>query len=480
MTEKYDIAIIGAGVVGGMVARSLSAYDAKICIIDSHIDAAMGASGANSGIVHAGYDAKPGSLKAKFNVFGAAMMPETCRVLGVPYKNTGSFVLAFNEEDEIQLRILYDNGIAGGIEGLELISGDKVREMEPNLTPEITSALYAPTAGVVSPYKLNIAAVENAVINGVEFLRETKITGICGEKGNFTLESNNGDIQVKVIVNCAGIYADEISEIAGDGFFTLTPRKGEYLLFDRSEGGIVERVIFQPPSEKGKGVLVMTTVDGNLLIGPDANIAESKEDSTTHAASLEYVYETAQKTCKKLNLKKVITSFAGLRATPDTGDFIIGESLIVQGFFNVAGIESPGLSSAPAIAEYVADIVNVSLGGLNKKANYKPGLDTHEFFRDMELEEKEQIINEDPAYGKIVCRCENVTEAEVLDSIRRPAGARTVDGVKRRTRAGMGRCQGGFCLPVVLEILSKELKIEKEDVLKGDRGSNILWERNRS
>jgi len=479
MPEKYDIAIIGAGVVGGMVARSMSAYNARICIIDSHIDSAMGASGANSGIVHAGYDAKPGSLKAKFNILGSAMMAKTCRLLKVPYKNTGSLVLAFNKDDEIQLQILYENGISGGIEGLEIINGDKAREMEPNLSVEVTAALYAPTAGVVSPYKLNIAAVENAVVNEVEFLRETKVTGISGGKGNYTLETNNGAIHTAVIINCSGIYADEISAMAGDGFFKLTPRKGEYLLFDRSEGKIVERVIFQPPSEKGKGVLVMKTVDGNLLIGPDANIAESKEDSSTHASSLEYVYQTALKSCSKLNLKKVITSFAGLRATPDTGDFIIGESLIVPGFFNVAGIESPGLSSAPAIADYVSGIVSDSLGGLTKKDDYKPGLDNHEFFRDMELGEKERIINKDPAYGKMICRCENVTEAEVLDSIRRPAGARTVDGVKRRTRAGMGRCQGGFCLPTVVGILSKELGIEKEDVLKGDRGSNILKERNR-
>lgn len=479
MTQKYDIAIIGAGVVGGMVARSMSAYKVKICIIDSHIDCAMGASGANSGIVHAGYDAEPGSLKAKFNIMGTAMMTETCRLLKVPYKNTGSLVLAFNKDDEAQIKRLYDNGISGGIEGLEIITSDKVREMEPNLSPLVTSALYAPTAGVVSPYKLNIAAVENAVVNGVEFLRETKVAGIKGSKGDFILETNNGEIHAGAIINCSGIYADEISAMAGDGFFKLTPRKGEYLLFDRSEGGIVERVVFQPPSDKGKGVLVMTTVDGNLLIGPDANIAESKEDNSTHAESLDYVYKTALKSCDKLNLKKVITSFAGLRATPDTGDFIIGESLIVPGFFNVAGIESPGLSSAPAIAEYVSGIVSESLGGLEHKEDYNPGLDKHGFFRDMDIEKKQQIINEEPSYGKIVCRCENVTEAEVLDSIRRPAGARTVDGVKRRTRAGMGRCQGGFCLPNVIEILSKELGIEKEDVLKGDRGSYILSERNR-
>lgn len=479
MTEKYKIAIIGAGVVGGMVARSLSSFNAKICIIDSHIDSAMGASGANSGIVHAGYDAKPGSMKAKLNIKGTAMMPNTCRQLGVPYKNTGSLVIAFNDEDVRQLQILYENGLAGGVQGLKLLDRETVLKMEPSLNPDIVMALYAPTAGVVSPYKLNIAAVENAVINGADFLRETKVTDISGEKGDFKLTTNNGEIHTDVIINCAGIYADDIAKIAGDGFFNLTPRKGEYLLMDRSEGGLVSNVIFQPPSENGKGVLVMTTVDGNLLIGPDANIAESKEDSSTHTESLDFVYKTALKTCSKLNLKKVITSFAGLRATPDTGDFIIGESEKVPGFFNVAGIESPGLSSAPAIGEYVADMVNKSLGGLSQNKDYKPGLETHEFFRDMTLEEKEQIIQLNPRYGRVVCRCENVTEAEVLDSIRRPAGARTVDGVKRRTRAGMGRCQGGFCLPVVIEILSNELGIAKEDVLKGDKGSYILAERNR-
>ncbi len=476
---KYDIAIIGAGVVGGLVARSLSAYDARICIIDKHIDMAMGASGANSGIVHAGYDATPGSMKAKFNIEGTAMMPGICRLLGVSYKNSGSLVLAFNSEDEKQLQKLYENGIAGGVKGMKLLSKETVLKMEPLLNPKITKALHAPTAGVVSPYKLNIAAIENAVVNGTEFLRETQVLGITGNKGDFTLSTNKGDIFAAVVINCAGIYADDIAKMAGDGFFTLTPRKGEYLLFDRSEGGLVENVVFQPPSEKGKGVLVMTTVDGNILIGPDANIVESKEDSQTHADSLDYVYKTAIKTCSGLNLKKVITSFAGLRATPDTGDFIIGESKKIPGFFNVAGIESPGLSSAPAIGEYVAEIVSGSLGGLAKKENFKPGLDTHEFFRDMDLNEKENIMQDNPDYGMIVCRCENVTKAEVLDSIRRPAGARTVDGVKRRTRAGMGRCQGGFCLPAVVEILSKELGIEKEEVQKGDSGSNILVERNR-
>ena len=478
-TFKYDIAVIGAGVVGGLVARSLSKYDVKICIIDKHIDGAMGASGANSGIVHAGYDAKPGSLKAKFNIKGTGMMQDLCSLLGVSYKNTGSLVLAFNEEDEKQLQILYENGKTGNIEGLELIEGRKVLEMEPALNPKITMALYAPTAGVVSPYKLNIAAIESAVINGVDFLRETVVTDINGDKGNFNISTKDKDINTGVIINCAGIYADDISAIAGDGFFSLMPRKGEYLLMDRSEGHLVNRVIFQPPSDKGKGVLVMTTVDGNLLIGPDANIVESKEDSSTHADSLDYVYRTALKSCAGIKLNKVITSFAGLRATPDTGDFIIGESLIIPGFFNVAGIESPGLSSAPAIAVHVAEIVSESMGGLMEKEDFIQGLKTHEFFRDMNLEEKEQIIKDDPGYGRIVCRCENVTEAEVLDSIRRPAGARTVDGVKRRTRAGMGRCQGGFCLPTVVEILSKELGIKKEEVLKGDRGSNILVGRNR-
>jgi glycerol-3-phosphate dehydrogenase len=477
--DNYDIIVIGAGVVGGLIARSLSFFDANICIVDRHIDAAMGASGANSGIVHGGYDAKPGSLKAKFNILGTAMMEETCRKLGVPYKNTGSFVIAFGPDDERELDRLYENGIEGGIEGLELITGEEARKLEPALNPTVTKALWSKTAGVVSPYKLNISAVENAVVNGVDFLRETSVTEITKNENDFTVITDKGSLKTKIIVNCAGIYADDIAGMVNDGFFSLTPRKGEYLLMDRSEGGLVNRVIFQTPSDKGKGVLVMTTVDGNLLIGPDANIAASKEDSSTHAKSLDFVYRTALKSCSNLHLDKVITSFAGLRATPDTGDFIIGESKKVPGFYNVAGIESPGLSSAPAIAEYVANEISQILGGLPYKEDYIEALESHEFFRDMTMDEKEQAIKENPGHGKMVCRCESVTEAEVLESIRRPAGARTVDGVKRRTRAGMGRCQGGFCMPTVVEILSKELKIEKEEVLKGDRGSYILAGRNR-
>lgn len=477
--KKYDIALIGAGVVGGLIARSLSFYNASICLIDRHIDAAMGASGANSGIVHGGYDAKPGSLKAKFNILGTAMMEETCKKLGVPYKNTGSFVIAFGPEDEKELEKLYENGIAGGIEGLEIISGEEALKLEPALNPTVTKALWSKTAGVVSPYKLNISAVENAVINGVDFLRETTVTGIKRTDLGLDVETDKATINVKAVINCAGIYADEIAKLAGDGFFKLTPRKGEYLLMDRSEGGLVKRVIFQTPSIEGKGVLVMTTVDGNLLIGPDANIAESKDDNSTHASSLEYVYKTALKSCSDIRLDKVITSFAGLRATPDTGDFIIGESKKVPGFYNVAGIESPGLSSAPAIAEYVASEVAEMLGGLVLKDHYIEELESHEFFRDMTIDEKVEAISADSGHGRIVCRCENVTEAEVLESIRRPAGARTVDGVKRRTRAGMGRCQGGFCLPTVIEILSKELGVDKEEVLKGDKGSYILAGRNR-
>ncbi len=477
--NNYDIMVIGAGVVGGLIARSLSFYDTRVCVVDRHIDAAMGASGANSGIVHGGYDAKPGSLKAKFNILGTAMMEETCKKLGVPYKNTGSFVIAFGPEDEIELSRLYENGTMGGIEGLELIDGEEARKLEPALNPTVTKALWSKTAGVVSPYKLNISALENAVINGVDFLRETNVTGIAKTQTGFSVETDSGPINTKIIINCAGIYADEIAGMVDDKFFNLIPRKGEYLLMDRSEGGLVDRVIFQTPSEKGKGVLVMTTVDGNLLIGPDANIAASKDDSSTNAKSLDFVYKTALRSCSNLHLDKVITSFAGLRATPDTGDFIIGESKKVPGFYNVAGIESPGLSSAPAIADYVAAEISKILGGLALKDNYTEVLDSHEFFRDMTMEEKEDAIKKNPGHGRVVCRCENVTEAEVLESIRRPAGARTVDGVKRRTRAGMGRCQGGFCMPTVVEILSTELGIEKEDVLKGDRGSYILAGRNR-
>ncbi len=477
--QKYDIVIIGAGVVGAMVARSLSVYDVSICLIDRHIDAAMGASGANSGIVHAGYDAVPGSLKSRFNVEGTRMMQDVCEKLGVPYKNTGSFVIAFNEADVGKLNELYENGISAGVSDMSMISGDEARALEPALSKNVVKALYAKTAGIVSPYKLNISSVENAVVNGVDFLRQTKVTGIKGQLDNFTLETDRGPVKSRVIVNCAGIYADEIAKMAGDGFFKLIPRRGEYMLFDRSEGYLVDRVIFQTPSEEGKGVLVMTTVDGNLLVGPDANIAESKEDSSTHSKNLDFVYQTALKSCGGIKLNKVITTFAGLRATPDTGDFIIGESDKVPGFYNVAGIESPGLSSAPAIAEFVAGMVAAGIGGPDKKKEYTLSLEHNGFFRDMTESEMQAAIKRNPDNGVIVCRCETVTKAEVVDSIRRPAGARTVDGVKRRTRAGMGRCQGGFCLPAVIEILSDELNMDKDEILKGDEGSGILTGRTR-
>ncbi|MBN2853433.1 MAG: NAD(P)/FAD-dependent oxidoreductase [Clostridia bacterium] len=474
-----DIVIIGAGVIGSFVARSLSKYQLSICVTDRHIDAAMGASGANSGIIHAGYDAIPGTLKAKFNIEGSDMMEKTCEELNVPYKKTGSLVIAFNDEEISKIQEMYDHGTKEGIRDMSLISKEQVLTLEPNLSPEIKGALLAKTAAIVSPYKLNINALENAVRNGVEFLREHTVLGIKKEKEVFSVITDKGTLTCRMVINCAGLYADEIARMVGDDSFKIIPRSGEYILLDKSEGTLVNHVVFQAPTMEGKGVLITSTVDGNLLIGPDAKEIKDKDERDTHRSSIDYVYKKGLQTTDKLLLHKSVTIFTGVRATPDKGDFIIEESRYCKGFINVAGIESPGLSSAPAIGNHVALIVKSIIGDISEKENYSMTLEKKKYFSEMNEEEKKEAILKNPLYGKIICRCESVTEGEIIDSIHQKAGAVTIDGVKRRTRAGMGRCQGGFCLPHVMDILSRELKVDKDKIQKGDEGSYILTGRTR-
>ena len=475
----YDIIIIGAGIIGSFIARSLSKYELKIGVVDKHIDGAMGASGANSGIIHAGYDAKKGTLKAKFNVAGSKMMEKVCKELAVPYNKCGSMVIAFNNEELKVLDELMKNGLNEGISDLSIINKEQILALEPNINSNVKGALLANNAAIVSPYKLNIHALENAVINKVEFIRENEVLDIKKEKDVFFIKTNKSIIKSKMVINCAGVYSDEIAKMVGDDSIKIIPRSGEYILFDKTEGNLVKRVIFQTPTSNGKGVLLTTTIDGNLLLGPDAKVLESKDLHETHKKSIDYIYQKGLKTCDKLALNKTITTFTGVRATPIGRDFIIGESSACSNFINVAGIESPGLSSAPAIGEYVEKLVIDILKNVKIKEKYTMKLNHRKAFSDMNEKEKAAAIKKNPLYGKIICRCENVTEGEIVDSIHSFAGALTVDGVKRRTRAGMGRCQGGFCLPSVIDILSRELKIEKEQVTKADKGSYILTRRTR-
>ena len=474
----YDVAVIGAGVSGAMIASELSHYDMKVALVERCNDVAMGTSKANSAIVHAGFDAIPGTSKAKFNVEGTAMMAATCERLHVPFKPIGSLVIAFTQEEIKTLEELLARGVENGVPGLEILDQAKLRAAEPFINEQALAALYAPSAGIVCPYELTIAAAENAVINGTELLRNFCVDKIEFADGVFTVSAGTQSLQARYIVNAAGVFCDTVAEMIGDTSVTATPRKGEYMLYDKTVGHLAKHVIFQCPNPMGKGVLVTPTVDGNLLIGPTATDLphDEKTNVATTASMLSKVISTAQKSVPCLTTREIITSFAGLRAHLECDDFIIGPSEKNAQFINVAGIESPGLSASPAIAVYVKDMLVAKLGKA-KKAAFEPGRKAPVRFRHLSQEERRALIAKDPAYGRIICRCETVTEGEIRDAILAPAGARDVDGVKRRTRAGMGRCQGGFCGSKVVELLSELCDKELNEITKFGEGSEILYER---
>ena len=473
---KYDVAVVGAGVVGALISRELSKYDIRVALLEKCNDVAMGTTKANSAIVHGGFDAANGTLKAKLNVRGTELMPKLCADMAVPYRNNGSLVLAFSEEEMEHVRTLYERGVKNGVPKLSVLDKAQVKALEPHVSDEVVGALLSETAGIVCPYELTIAATEVAVTNGVEFIRNCAVEAINVTAYGFLLATTQGEIPAKYVVNAAGIHTDDIARMIGDDSISLVARKGEYYLLDKSFGFMADHTIFQCPNKMGKGVLVTPTVDGNLLIGPSALDVEDKEDVDTTPQGLEFIVEKAKKSVPNLNIRGAITSFAGMRAHPVTDDFIIGFSAKNDCFLNVAGIESPGLSAAPAIAEMVA-------GLLKEKADWQEKKDcvlTRKApvrFRHMTKSEREALIAKNKAYGRIICRCETITEGEILDAIHAPAGARDVDGVKRRTRAGMGRCQGGFCGSKVVEILSRELNMPMNEITKFGGNSKILFEK---
>lgn len=462
--DQYDVLIIGAGVTGCAIARELSHTGLKIALSDACDDVAMGASRANSAIVHAGYDCVPGTLMAKLNVRGNEMFDDVCESLNVPLLRVGSFVIAFGAEDEKELNNLLERGRANGVPGLEIISGERAREMEPKLSDDVTAALWAPTAGITCPYELTIAMSENARANGADILLRKRAAAIDYANDEFTVKFEDGtSVSAKYVVNAAGVYADEVARLIGDDSFTISPRKGEYMLLDK-QALCVGTVIFQTPSKLGKGVLVSPTVDGNIFAGPTAQDKVEKNDTQTTPEGLAELKKFSLKSVPTLNLRQVITSFAGVRAQPSTGDFIIRPSDKNARFIHAAGICSPGLSSAPAIAEYVRGLIKEAGADTAERAEAIYVREHAKPFRSMDAEERAEAYKRNPLYGRIICRCETVTEAEIVDAIHR--GATTVDGVKRRTRAGMGRCQGGFCAPRVMEILSRELGVPTESLTK--------------
>lgn len=478
----YDVAIIGGGITGCAIARELSRRERTICVIERESDVCEGTSKANSGIIHAGYDAAPGSLKAVFNVKGASMMEALSEKLSFPYRRNGSLVLCRQDQDENHLRSLLERGIANGVSDLRIIDREEIRRLEPNINEEVTKALYVPTGAVADPFLMTVAMAENAAVNGVEFLMEHEVKDISHDDRGYVITTahpkGGSEIRAKYVINAAGVYADKIHHMVSDSPLSIRPVRGEYCLFDKEIGGLIRHTLFQLPDEKGKGVLVTPTVHGNLMAGPTASEAPDKGSTDTTASGLDYVLKTASMSVKNLPKNRIITSFAGLRAKEAGGDFIIGFAKDSDCFLDAAGIESPGLSAAPAIAEYIAELL-LERDNAKEKNDFKEEREGIPCMASLSDEERDRLIREDPAYSNVICRCELVTEAEILQAIRRPVGARTLDGVKRRVRAGMGRCQGGFCSPKVLNILAGELGVDPAQIRKSGQDSNILTGENK-
>ncbi len=472
---KYDVAVIGAGVVGSLITRELSKYNIKIALLERANDCAMGATKANSAIVHAGFDAVPGTLKAKLNVRGVELMKKVCSELHVPLKNNEALVVAFSDDEIPHLKELLERGVKNGVPELRIVNREELVKLEPNICDTAVGALVAPTSSIVCPYELTIAGVENAVTNGAEFLRNCEVKNIKKVDGDFVLDTTLGDITATYVINAAGVHSGEIAALIGDDSIEIVVRHGDYYLLDKSQGSLVSRTIFQCPSKMGKGVLVSPTVDGNLIVGPSAEDIDDGDDVSTTPVGLDKIYVNAIKSVPAVSLRNAITSFSGNRAHPTSDDFIIGSSKADKNFINAAGIESPGLSSAPAIAEMIDGIINELSGGFEKKDNFDPIRPEPVRFRHMTTEERAKLIEKNKAYGRIICRCETITEGEILDAIHAPAGARDVDGVKRRTRAGMGRCQGGFCGSKVVEILARELNVPMNEITKFGGESKIMY-----
>ncbi len=472
----YDVIVIGCGITGAAISYELSKYDLKVAILEKENDISTGATKANSGIIHAGYDPVPGSLMAKLNVRGSHLAKEVCEKLDVPYKQCGAMVLAFNEEQKKTLENLYEQGEKNGVKNQVIIDGKGALELEPNLSKDVKWALLEQDSAIISPWEFCFALAETSIKNGVELFLDTEVTKI--EKENSVWKIND-KFETKIVINAAGIDAEVVHDLACPHSFDMSPKKGEYYLLDKEEGVRVFRTIFRAPDSNGKGVLVSPTVHGNLIVGPNSDLADGHDTSTT-SEGLEFVKDKADDSVPSINFAANIRNFAGVRARTNVKDFIIEEVLdngAHTGFIDVAGICSPGLSSALAIGEYVLQIIKDAKDSLhvslNKKDNF---IDTRKKIRFKELteEEKAKLIKENPSYGRVVCRCETVTEGEILACFNEPIPPKSLDGIKRRTNTGMGRCQGGFCAPAIVPIIAEKLGVEPTEVLQELEGTKIL------
>ncbi len=474
MNSDYQIAIIGGGVTGCFIARELARYQLRIILLEKGSDVANETSKANSGIVHAGYDASPGTLKARFNVQGNPRFDELCRELDVPFKRNGSITIATDQTELDMLEKLVARGEKNKVDGLRIVQKDELFELEPNLNRKVIAGLRAGNAGIVDPFALTIALAENAVDNNVEIKLNSQVLSIEPNGSTFSITTPNETLKAEYVINCAGVHSDAICGMVTTPYFKITPRKGEYIIFDKSIGNLVSHSIFQCPSQHGKGVLVTPTVHGNLLVGPNSENINDKNDISTTVSGLESICKIAGKSVEKIPFNMAIANFSGLRATDDRGDFIIESLPDMKNFINVAGIESPGLTSSPAIAEYVVNMLQNMNLPMSANKSFNPVRKPFVKFAELSDPERFEVVKKNPLYGKIVCRCETITEGEIVDAIHRNIGGRTLDGIKKRVRAGMGRCQGGFCAARVMEILARELNLDYSEIRKNNPESFIV------
>lgn len=478
----HDVIIIGAGVTGCAIARELSRYRLDILVLEKEEDVCCGTSKANSAIIHAGHDAKPGTQKAKLNVAGNALMDALSKELDFPFRRNGSLVVCFDPSQITLLEELKARGEQNGVPGLRIVTGEEIKALEPALSDQVCALLLCPTGGIVCPFGMTIALAENACTNGVAFRFHTKVAQLaplCDRTG-WRITADTGEaFESRCIVNAAGVYADVLNNMVSAHKLAITPRRGEYQLLDKKAGSLVRHTVFQVPGPLGKGILITPTVHGNLLVGPTAENLSDKEAVNTTAAGLAQVMEKGKRSIPSLPSNLTITSFAGLRASEAGGDFVLGEAPDAPGFFNCAGIESPGLSAAPAIGIHMAGLVADRLGA-EKKVHFTASRKGIPCVANADAAKLQALLAQDPAYGNVICRCETVTEGEIVNAIRRPLGARSLDGIKRRTRAGMGRCQSGFCAPKVMEILERELSADPLSLTKSGTGSELLLRRTRA
>lgn len=469
-----DVIVIGGGVIGSSISRYLSLYNLNVILLEKEEDICSGTSKANSAIIHAGYDPIPGTLKAKLNVRGARLIEEESRNLGFDYKKNGAFVVSFSNDTDSKISELYERGEKNGVRNMEIISGDEARKIEPLLSEKVTKALYLKDSAIVCPFSLTQALAENAYENGAKFMFNSKVKAVSKEKDGFKVVLESGQtLTSKYVVNAAGVHSDEINNMVSSRKLKIIPKRGNYMLFDAVTKGMFKTTVFQLPTEKGKGVLVTPTVHGNLMIGPTSEKCDLKDDFATYQKELDSISAQALMTTESIPFRMVITSFSGVRAHEENDDFVIGEAPDAEGFFNAAGIESPGLSCSLSIGEMVSELVAKKAKAERKTDSVltrKPVIKA----RELSNEERTELIKKNPAYGKIVCRCEQISEGEIIDAITRPLGAKSVDGIKRRVRAGMGRCQGGFCSPRVMELLNEYAGIPMEKITKNSEGSEIL------